>query len=347
MNATPSGPIRWMRAVRDARLTLAEKAVCYCLVTFADWKSGAARPSVASVAKGSGVDPRTVRKVYRRLRTLGVLSFTRESKGGRAANGRALVHELVLHLDVLESLNPARGSGLNADSQDAQPVPSMPPTGNGTPVNPAPECIQPGPTARQSTSEQPREQPPPTTDSGGGDGGGRVSLARGAEEPPSGSMPECDAEVYDRLISLGVSAGKARTLARSITIEEVEEAAKDATTPALIVHALQDGTARERLRVRREASEREAVWEAECEERRKLLESLGVWALNQGRTGDVDAIYRAWGGRMEALDGARVVTLAELRAAATAGNVGPAHILVDRLAEAAKGKAARTPGVAR
>ena len=351
------GLLRWLLAVGRAKMPQTEKSVLYSLTTFVDWRTGRCFPSVASVAHRAGITDRTTRAIYEQLREKGVLVYLRRSKGGTSATGKAMTHELEVNLAALEALAPdhadtdedgqpeeAAGFVVNPGEPgcirgnpgepggEHEPGTSRTGTRNLGAPNPEANAREPGATFRQSTNEQPKKQPSSTTQPVGGVGVDSASPPKGEKAERSESTDNAGNPVFDRLISLGVSASKARVLAQTHTLEEIDEAARDAATPALLVFALQDDTAKHRIRLKRE----EAAAMAETQERHGRLIALSKWAIENGRSDNARSMEAAWGRSVETIDALGIVTLDELRAAANAGDAGPTIDLIERLAERAE-----------
>jgi len=85
VTGAPAGRFEWEQAVRSARLGLRDVAVALAMATFSTTRTGGdIRPGDGRVARGLGVDRRTVERARRSLVAGGFLRVVREGGPGRA-----------------------------------------------------------------------------------------------------------------------------------------------------------------------------------------------------------------------------------------------------------------------
>lgn len=295
-------------AVQRADMAMSLKAVCWSLLALSDWDTGAnITASLETIGRGAGLKPRATTCALRRLTTLGVVRYDFRSKGGRGKSGHGIVHRLRLVGPALESMNPARDAGVNPALRDDQPRTGRRATLHLTTKNPAPDA---------HNQTLPKEEPNPPPPQGGG--GGCFACEEGEESGPPRGEDEVLAATK-ALTGFGVSKGKAQRLARCHSLREVEagiawvrQNAGEVDSPAaILVTAIEDGTAAEQLERDTEAQkrEREAIL---AHNRCMLIQELRRWTLNSAQSAKRTDVAQGWRLIDEAWPGDRAIAEAQV-----------------------------------
>lgn len=121
----------------------AERAVLLAALRWAN-RNGELWPSLENWANMAGIEPRSLRRILRKLAKRGIIEPVNPSKGGTRQTSRYRIPSV--------ATNPDARSGF-------EPGPARPETQTLATSNPDTECLEPGHGVPQSTSEQPFEQP--------------------------------------------------------------------------------------------------------------------------------------------------------------------------------------------
>jgi hypothetical protein len=272
-------PMSFAVAIHAARLKAGQKAILWSLLTLSDWNTGAGiQASVLEIGRGAGLSRAATSSGLKRLGQRGAVVFERQSKGGYATRR---VHRLRLDLRAIQGLhrenhkNPSHpdsgwGSPPESGWHPAQNVHQTVPILNGTPPD----------SGDNQNSPEGNSEPEAQTRGGG------AGASRSREEERERALDPEQMAAASAMISFGVMANRARSLAMEFTPELVmagirwaEKHATTAKSPAaVLVSALRDGTVAAALRREQEDDEEARIRIDEMRKRALTAERASRYA---------------------------------------------------------------------
>lgn len=118
-----TGPMRWHELILRAELNGTAKALLFACIAWLDWNDtskDSLRPSVPSLAKGSGLSERTVQRTLERLAKLSVVHYLQRGHGGTIGDGHPQTNTIRIDADALHALDREGESGRQPDTDDAE-----------------------------------------------------------------------------------------------------------------------------------------------------------------------------------------------------------------------------------